>query len=276
MALNTCIKLGDGFNVVFDLSKGIDLSDSYYKKPDIVSVFGLPQESKKILYSTDNTPVNVDKLTICAHNNRTHTESTRHIYSNGLNISDIVDNHDNISFYGCIIISVKPRFIYQINTKNDKYECGVNIDKYNDLIITKSMIETKINNIIDMNNKALSSFFKQCIFIRVECDKNIKNTNCPFLSNDAMQYLHNNFTNVFGINLCSVDRFESPKVPNHRIWFGHNPKSNRLIVEGLLIPNNIYDGIYCLNLQLAPIANTDAVPTRPIVYKCSIRKSSKL
>ena len=266
--LQTSIKLDDGYEVTFNLCAGIDLSNPYFNKPPIVNVFGLPRETKEILYSTDNTSVNVDKLSICCHNNRTHTESTKHVYSNGLNISDI---KLNTTFYGCIVITIKPKLISQINDiKEDSYECGVEINKDKDLMITKSMIKKKMNDIVKQYDNKLPSFFKQSIFIRVECDEDTKNKNCPFLSNNAMKYLHDNITNIFGINLCSVDRIKSPKIPNHKIWFGHNPKSHRLITEGLLISNDVSDGIYVLNFQLSPIANTDAVPTRPIIYKCDI------
>merc|ERR1712228_524274 len=128
------------------------------------------------------------------------------------------------------------------------YECGALLDKFNDLIVTNTMIHNEMN----------------------------MNQNWPFLSNDAMHYLHQNISNVFGINLPSVDRMISPKVPNHRIWFGHNQKSTRFITEGLAISDSVSDGFYVLNSQLAPIANTDAVPTRPIIYDCHIVKKSKL
>eukprot|EP01083_Nonionella_stella_P087340 242949_1 len=265
MALITRIKLDHGLHVEFDLNQGIDLSSCLYDDPPIVDVFGLPSETRKQLYSLDNTSVNVDQLTICCHNNRTHTESTKHIYSDGLNVSEC--NPSN-SFFGCILISVTPIPVHRLNDNEYKYDCGENIDRYNDWIITKSMIVEKIRSL-----KSVPSLFKQAIFIRVEDRVNNQmidlNKHWPFLSNDAMQYLHDNISNVFGINLSSVDRMVSPKVPNHRIWFG-DPKSTRLITECLSIPNNISDGLYMLNLQLAPIANTDAVPTRPILYPCTI------
>ena len=273
MALETKIRLEDEYDVIFDSNTGLDLSNAYYANPSIVNVFGLPRETKERLYCVEETSVNVDKLSICCHNNRTHTEATKHIYANGLNISDI----DNVSkLYGCIVISVTPIPIHKMNSNHDTYQCGVDIDKENDRIITKSMIENNVKQ-IEQRYINLPSFFKQCIFIRVtskDIDGNTIdfNSNWPFLSNDAMQYLYENISCIFGINLCSVDRMESPKIPNHHIWFGNNPKSHRLITEGLQIGNHILDDIYVLNFQLSPIANTDAVPTRPIIYPCKLHK----
>merc|ERR1712228_851284 len=150
--------------------------------------------------------------------------------------------------------------LYKINDY-DMYECGALLDKFNDLIVTKPMIQNAINEITKYMDDTSMSFFKQAIFIRI-------------LNNEMN--MHQNISNVFGINLPSVDRMISPKVPNHRIWFGHNPKSTRFITEGLAISDSVSDGFYVLNLQLVPIANTDAVPTRPIIYDCHIVQKSKL
>jgi len=269
MSLSTRIQLGNEYYTEFDLSQGVDLSDAYYSGAPTVNVFGMSRETKRNVYSLEKTPVNVDELTICCHNNRTHTESTNHVYKDGLNVSDIPKS---AAFRGCLLISVKPIPVIE---SEDKYDGGAELDKYNDLIVTKAMIEEKMSRILVRCPSNLPAFFKQCVFVRIEGDFQ-KHTNWPFLSNDAMQYLHDNISDIFGINLCSVDREESPKVPNHRIWFGHDPKSTRLICEGLSIPPHISDGIYTVNYQLAPIANTDAVPTRPIVYPCSLKKLHKL
>jgi len=277
-SLPTNIRLSNGTHIAFDLNAGRDLSNSMYDNSSIVDVFGLPSETKKKIYSIDEAngcPVNVDHLSMCAHNNRTHTECTKHVYSNGLNVSDCDTTN---TFFGCVLISVKALPLRAINGPFI-YKGGMPLDERTDFIITKQMIQNKVEQAIHSLDDASRCFFKQSIFIRVQNEKNAinMNENWPFLSNDAMQYLHSNFSKVFGINLPSVDRMESPNVPNHKIWFGH-AKSKRFITEGLSFSDDaIFDGLYALNLQLAPIANTDAVPTRPILYKCQIKHAlSKL
>ena len=272
MSLPTTIHLTKDIGVRFDMNSGIDLSNEFYKEPPIVDVFGLPSETKETLYSLDETPVNVDKLTLCCHNNRTHTESTAHVFKDGLNISDC----SSLTHFGCIVISVEPVSIRTLSDDQYRYECGAEMGRERDSSVTKSMIQSRIEELLSKykDHPEITSFFKQSIFIRmigdIQCDEH-----WPFLSNDAMEYLHDTFSNVFGINLPSVDRMESPKVPNHRIWFGH-AKSTRLITEGLQFGDDINDGLYVLDLQLAPIADTDAVPTRPVIYSCSVVKCAKM
>ncbi|MDQ3181409.1 MAG: hypothetical protein M3Q33_12915, partial [Acidobacteriota bacterium] len=69
------------------------------------------------------------------------------------------------------------------------------------------------------------------------------------------------------------------KLSNHRIFwnveqgaFSTNEKSlvNNTITEMIFVPDEITDGNYLLNLQIAAFA-ADASPSRPILFKCNQR-----
>ena len=109
--------------------------------------------------------MNVDQLTMCCHNNRTHTESTAHIFKNGLNISECV-HQSNGSHFGCIVISVEPVSIRTLKANEYRYECGAELDEERDYIVTKSKIGSKVKKVLnDVMEHKTYSFFKQSILI---------------------------------------------------------------------------------------------------------------
>ncbi len=74
----------------------------------------------------------------------------------------------------------------------------------------------------------------------------------------------------------SIDRtFDEGKLSNHRIFWNLKSESQQLnetnlihntITEMIYISNEIRDGAYLLNLQIAPFL-TDAAPSRPLLFK---------
>ncbi|HLM61739.1 MAG TPA: hypothetical protein VK308_13115, partial [Pyrinomonadaceae bacterium] len=65
------------------------------------------------------------------------------------------------------------------------------------------------------------------------------------------------------------------KLSNHRTFWKVAPKShslneisliNNTITEMIYVPNEIRDGVYLLNLQIAAFV-ADAAPSRPLLFK---------
>jgi arylformamidase len=70
------------------------------------------------------------------------------------------------------------------------------------------------------------------------------------------------------LDLPSVDREEDGgKLLGHRAFWNYPelPRMDCTITELAYIPDSVDDGIYLLNLQVAPFEN-DAAPSRPVVY----------
>jgi hypothetical protein len=73
----------------------------------------------------------------------------------------------------------------------------------------------------------------------------------------------------------SIDRiYDEGKLSNHRIFWNVEPGSfelkedsrlNNTITELIYVPNEVEDGEYLLNLQIAPFAS-DAAPSRPVIF----------
>jgi arylformamidase len=78
------------------------------------------------------------------------------------------------------------------------------------------------------------------------------------------------------VDMPSIDRiFDDGKLSNHRIFWRIEPGAFEVSAESLIhntiteliyVPNEIANGEYLLNLQIAPFAS-DASPSRPVLYK---------
>ncbi len=98
---------------------------------------------------------------------------------------------------------------------------------------------------------------------------NYSSTNPPYLAKDAAVYLRDFGIEHLLIDLPSVDREEDEGVlaSHHAFWnYPNNPRLQATISELIYVPNEVADGNYLLNLQIAPFEN-DATPSKPVIYK---------
>lgn len=98
----------------------------------------------------------------------------------------------------------------------------------------------------------------------------------PYFTPEAMQFIVECGFKHLLVDLPSIDRlFDEGKLLNHRIFWNVEPGSlevnpetriNSTITEMIYVPNDVADGEYLLNLQIAPF-ETDASPSRPILLR---------
>lgn len=110
-----------------------------------------------------------------------------------------------------------------------------------------------------------------------DADKQWRNYNeapaFPVLSPDAMKKLCESELMHLLLDTPSADHPESQGLENHAMWWGLYAREKpgvpnataRSITEMIYVPDDIEDGDYWLDLQLAPIVS-DAVPSRPVIY----------
>lgn len=97
----------------------------------------------------------------------------------------------------------------------------------------------------------------------------------PYFDVDAMRWIVAQGLDHLVVDLPSIDRaVDGGLLRGHRVFWGLPEGSTRLaeatrphatITEFAYIDNAIADGLYLLNLQLAPFAS-DAAPSRPVLY----------
>jgi len=212
--------------------------------------------------------VNFEQYKFIPHCNGTHTEGVGHI------------THERISIHECLrdafllakLISVTPE---KAADSEETYaiEFGAN-----DLLITRKALEKALNN----PQSAIRNPKSQALIVRTLPNDEDKLTRTylaeipPFLTTEAMHCLDENGVRHLLVDLPSIDRiFDDGKLSNHRIFWNVRPGAfeiseasliHRTITELVYVPNEIADGDYLLNLQIAPFA-ADASPSRPVLFK---------
>ena len=62
------------------------------------------------------------------------------------------------------------------------------------------------------------------------------------------------------------ERDDGKLLAHHAFWqYPNNTKQDRTITELIYVHNNIMDGAYLLNIQIASFEN-DASPSKPVLY----------
>src|SRR5699024_871609 len=104
---------------------------------------------------------------------------------------------------------------------------------------------------------------------RDKLSKNHSHTNWPYLSQEAAIYLRDCGIDHLLIDLPSVDKEKDQgKLMAHKAFWDYPnaPRYHATITELIYVPDDVKDGEYLLNLQVAPFHN-DASPSRPVLLK---------
>ncbi len=95
----------------------------------------------------------------------------------------------------------------------------------------------------------------------------------PVFSPEAMSVLAQSGLMHLLLDTPSLDHPDSKTLENHAAWWGVDSGATpgvpdpvrRSVTEMIYVPDDITDGDYWLDLQLAPFVS-DAVPSRPVIY----------
>lgn len=216
---------------------------------------------------------NFEQIKFIPHCNGTHTESIGHITHERISIHDCLKN----TFSLANLISIEPE---KTDETNETYSIKLN---ENDLLITKKAIEMALNDLkFQISNFKSSEIFPQSLIVRTlpndesKLSKTYLNKIPPFFSTEAMQFIRKLNVKHLLVDLPSIDRiFDEGKLSNHRIFWNVEPNAfapneqsliENTITELIYVPDEIVDGIYLLNLQIAPFA-ADASPSRPRIFR---------
>lgn len=185
--------------------------------------------------------VNCFNLHLNPHGNGTHTECVAHIVNKGYTINKCLTRFNFIAQ----LISVEP--IRQINGDN---------------VITTDSIKSKFLHGVE------------CIVVRTlpnqtdKLSKNYSGLNPVYFEPDSCHFMAQQNILHLITDLPSVDREEDAGLMQSHRAFWQTDKSirtNATITELAFIPNNIPDGLYLVNLQIASL-ESDASPSKPVLY----------
>jgi kynurenine formamidase len=246
-------------NFQIDLSKPIDISIPlsntdenpiawYLDKPIIEPVKSGDWIGK---VSSGKSSTNFNNIYFNPHGHGTHTECLGHITREFYSINDCLKQF----FFIAELISVEPKVIDE------------------DLIITKPQIELLLSN----KNRFDALIIRTLPNKKNKLSKKYSNTNPPYLSEEAAIYIREIGIKHLLIDLPSVDKeYDEGKLLAHKAFWNvtnidvlnDDARLDCTITELIFVNDNIPDGNYLLNIQIASFVN-DASPSKPVLYKIS-------
>ncbi|TRX34044.1 cyclase family protein [Flavobacterium sp. ZT3R18] len=247
--------------IKIDLSKPIDISIPitntdenpiawYIEKPVIEPVVFGDWIGK---VSEGKSSTNFNNIFFNPHGHGTHTECLGHITREFYSINQCLKQF----FFMAELVSVQPEILGE------------------DLVITKNQIQRALSTATSL------SVTPEAIIIRtlpnLENKKSLKysNTNPPYLTEDAARFIRESGIKHLLIDLPSVDKeHDEGKLLAHKAFWNVKDVNNlnadaRLdctITEMIYVAEEVQDGSYLLNLQIASFEN-DASPSKPILYR---------
>ncbi|MEM0576049.1 cyclase family protein [Flavobacterium polysaccharolyticum] len=239
-----------------DLSKPIDISIPltntdenpiawYIEKPVIEPVVFGDWVGK---VSEGSSSTNFNNIFFNPHGHGTHTECLGHITREFYSVNQCLQQF----FFRAELISVVPEV------------------QGEDLVITRNQLK-----------KALGGTMPEAIIIRTlpnfkrKKHLNYSNTNPPYLTEEAAHFIRENGIQHLLIDLPSVDKEKDEgKLLAHKAFWNvkdvnnlnADARLNCTITEMIYVPDEVLDGAYVLNLQIASFEN-DASPSKPILYQ---------
>ena len=196
--------------------------------------------------------VNFEQYTFIPHCNGTHTECVGHITDERISVADCLTD----VFLAAVLVSLEPENVG------------------GDLVITSSSLQAaSIGKAADTPTALIVRTLPNddSKLMRQYGEGSIP----PCFTAEAMEYIVACGFKHLLVDMPSIDRiFDEGKLVNHRIFWNVEPGSREVhaatrlestITELIYVPNEVADGEYLLNLQIAPFAS-DASPSRPVLF----------
>ena len=232
-----------------DLSKPLDISIPLRASKDNVNAWYLSEPSIEAVKTegwvgkvSAGASVNFNTIAFNPHAHGTHTECIGHI------TKDFHSVNKNLKqfFFLAEVITVAPEM------------------HNGDFVIAKKQVETVLDN-----KRRDAIVLRTLPNTKDKLSRQYSNTNPPYLLEETAIYLREKGIKHLLIDVPSVDKErDEGKLLAHKAFWDFNGKIRKdcTITELVYVPNKIKDGVFLLNLQIAPFEN-DATPSKPVLYK---------
>lgn len=231
-----------------DLSKPLDISLSLRGNSENPIAWYLDAPKMEPVQSGDwvakvskGASVNFNNIFFNPHAHGTHTECVGHISEEFHCVNAVFERY----FFKAKLISLQPE-----NQNGDE-------------VFTKKQLENLLEK-----NETEALIIRSLPNSEHKKSKKYNHTNWPYLLEETAEFIREYGIKHLLIDLPSVDKEKDDgKLLAHRAFWNY-PKNTRLdatITELIFVPEEIEDGNYILNLQMANFEN-DAAPSRPVLY----------
>ena len=242
-----------------DLSKPIDISIPltntdenpiawYIEKPVIEPVvFGDWIGSIK-----EGASTNFNNISFNPHGHGTHTECLGHITRDFYSINQCLKKF----FFLAKLVTIVPEM------------------QGEDWVITRDQIKKALGTSISLGMAPEAIIIRTLPNFKIKKSLKYSNTNPPYLAEDAALFIRESGIKHLLIDLPSVDKeHDEGKLLAHKAFWNVkdvnklNPDARLdcTITEMIYVADEVEDGSYLLNLQIASFDN-DASPSKPILY----------
>lgn len=188
--------------------------------------------------------VNYQKITMTPHGNGTHTECYGHISADDTaTVNSLLSSFHFISE----VVSLPPETL----PNGDRVLTLRSFKEKQQHKNLKAIIIRTLPNDADKKERQYSG------------------TNPPYLEAELAKYLVALGVEHLLLDLPSVDKeVDGGKLAGHRAFWKMDSsiRKHSTITELIYVPDEIADGLYLLNLQIAPL-EIDASPSKPVLYK---------
>ncbi|WJJ97428.1 cyclase family protein [Algibacter luteus] len=232
-----------------DLSQPLDISMPLKSSKDNVNAWYVDapiiepvKDDEWIASVKDGACINFNNIHFNPHAHGTHTECVGHITEEVHSI-----NQNLKTFF----------FLAEVITVAPEQENG-------DSVISQKQIQFALGN-----KKRDAVILRTIPNTKSKLSRQYSNTNWPYLKEDAVKFLVNKGIKHLLIDLPSIDKEKDEcELLGHNAFWNTTGKlrMDATITELIYVSNQIEDGEYFLNLQVAPFEN-DAAPSKPVLYK---------
>ena len=267
----------------FDEHKPIDISIPLIFNGPQPNAYGVPPAASEPCASGElvgdtrrGGSCNFEQYTLIPHCNGTHTECVGHITHDRISIRECLRD----VFMPAVLVSVRPQ---SASAVGDTYAVAYGDD---DLVITRSSLEQALVQTTSRVDLLLAGAERSDLPVIALIVRTLPNDTGklsrrygdmipPYFSTEAVRHIVDCGFRHLLVDVPSIDRlFDEGKLSNHRIFWdvgagshavASDTRMNSTITELIRVPDEIPDGRYVLNLQIAPFA-ADASPSRPVIF----------
>ncbi|HMO80306.1 MAG TPA: cyclase family protein [Pyrinomonadaceae bacterium] len=261
--------------MIFDLSIPLRFGGPQPNAWDVERAVAEPVRTGSLVGDTrQGGSVNFERYTFIPHCNGTHTECVGHITNRRIAVRDCLQD----ILIPAILISVEPQSEppAPLLPEEGWPQAGVvgaaGGPFSGDQVISANLLRPILSK-TTKRHEALIIRTLPNTHAKLTAEYGESNIP-PYFTADAMQLIvEHGFTHLL-VDMPSIDRiFDDGKLTNHRIFwnveegsFETNPETriNSTITELIFVPNDVPDGEYMLNLQIAPF-DSDCAPSRPLL-----------
>jgi kynurenine formamidase len=243
-----------------DLSKPIDISIPltntdenpiawYIEKPVIEPVVFGDWIGK---VSEGKSSTNFNNIFFNPHGHGTHTECLGHITREFYSVNQSLKQF----FFLAVLVSVVPEMVGD------------------DLVITKEQIKKAMSGSTVFGSDTEAIVIRTLPNFKIKKHLKYSNTNPPYLDENAAHFIRESGIKHLLIDLPSVDKeHDEGKLLAHKAFWNVkdvnnlniNARLDATITEMIFVDDDVEDGSYLLNLQIASFEN-DASPSKPVLY----------